>query len=93
MILILHREIQPKEQEFLSTGKKIKYFFFINACRNSLFSFSDSHTNLLILFFADRAHGKSAPTTPETERKTSIVAQPKVRHYSVATPQFKSPSR
>merc|ERR1711892_1500581 len=41
----------------------------------------------------DVAHGKSAPTTPETERKVSIAAQPKVRHYSVATPEFKSPSR
>ena len=38
-------------------------------------------------------HGKSAPTTPETERKISIADQPKVRHYSVATPEFKSPSR
>lgn len=42
---------------------------------------------------AEGTHGKSAPTTPETERKISIADQPKVRHYSVATPEFKSPSR
>jgi len=38
-------------------------------------------------------HGKSAPTTPETERKVSLATQPKVRHYSAATQEFKSPNR
>jgi len=35
-------------------------------------------------------HGKSAPTTPELDRKAEL---PKVRHFSVATPEFKSAGR
>jgi len=41
----------------------------------------------------EKPHGKSAPTTPQTGRKVSLEFVPKVRHYSVATPEFKSPSR
>ena len=32
-------------------------------------------------------HGKSAPTTPETERKISLIGIPKSRHYTVGNQQ------
>jgi len=41
----------------------------------------------------DQDQAKSAPTTPETERKATNFKEAKVRHYSVATPEFKSPGR